>query len=254
MPLTCAPSATRTRDLRRHSRNVASDGSAWPHVQFSDTRHGWTWPGAALRLWSLAPRLAPGISLATLTFECSTPDAATGWRDRKHATPSRLNPAARSWRQRYRSDRPLVPHGAVAFGACTTSSSNRRSATGWTASATATQAGRRGMRHGRREKGPNWAARGRTTWRDQSGSCGSAYVMLGRPEAETYESDNPCATNRMHLNSTDSIQRNVRSKIDSHCATIWPAPEDAPDQPGRRGCRSTVEPVPVARIMAVCVG
>jgi hypothetical protein len=67
----CAPSATRTRDLllRRHSRNVASHGSAWPHVQVSWIHHGWMWLGMALCLRSLAPRLAPGISLATLRFE-----------------------------------------------------------------------------------------------------------------------------------------------------------------------------------------
>jgi hypothetical protein len=69
----CAPSATRTRDLllRRHSRNVASHGSAWPHVQVSGAHHGWMWLGMVLCLRSLAPHLAPRNSLATLRFECS---------------------------------------------------------------------------------------------------------------------------------------------------------------------------------------
>jgi len=45
--IACAPTATRTRDLllRRHFRSVPG--------------RCWRWPGAALRLRSLAPRLAP---------------------------------------------------------------------------------------------------------------------------------------------------------------------------------------------------
>ena len=56
-----APTATRTRDLllSRHSRNVARGGPAWPDVPFSCSDYGWTWPGVAQCLRSLAPRLAP---------------------------------------------------------------------------------------------------------------------------------------------------------------------------------------------------
>jgi hypothetical protein len=95
----CAPSATRTRDLllRRHSRNVASHGSAWPHVQVSRIHHDWMWLGMALCLRSLAPRLAPGISLATLRFECSGPWGPPDGDPGRHATPGRLN-RPRSWR------------------------------------------------------------------------------------------------------------------------------------------------------------
>ena len=37
-------------------------------MAFSCTDSGWTWPGVAQYLPMLAPRLAPGISLASLTF------------------------------------------------------------------------------------------------------------------------------------------------------------------------------------------
>ena len=60
-PLTCAPTATRTRDLllRRHFRSVPRRCWMWPDVTFGCGDYGWTWPGAALCLRSLAPRLAP---------------------------------------------------------------------------------------------------------------------------------------------------------------------------------------------------
>ena len=57
----CAPTATRTRDLllRRHFRSVP--GQCWvrPDVPFGCGENGWRWPGVALCLRSLAPRLAP---------------------------------------------------------------------------------------------------------------------------------------------------------------------------------------------------
>jgi hypothetical protein len=57
----CAPTATRTRDLllRRQSRIVVRRRPVRPDVPFIGSENGWTWPGAALCLWSLAPRLAP---------------------------------------------------------------------------------------------------------------------------------------------------------------------------------------------------
>jgi|SRR5579862_7353149 len=58
---TCAPTATRTRDLllRRHSRSVARRRPARSDVPFRRSENGWTRPGVALRLWPLAPSLAP---------------------------------------------------------------------------------------------------------------------------------------------------------------------------------------------------
>ena len=60
-PLTCAPTATRTRDLllRRHFRSVPRRCWMWPDVPFGCGENGWNWPGVALCLWRLAPRLAP---------------------------------------------------------------------------------------------------------------------------------------------------------------------------------------------------
>jgi hypothetical protein len=51
-PLTCAPTATRTRDLllRRHFRNVAWRCHMWPDVLFRYRENGWMWPVAALSL------------------------------------------------------------------------------------------------------------------------------------------------------------------------------------------------------------
>src|SRR5438552_1269076 len=56
-----APSAIRTRDLllRRHSPDVAGRRRVWPDVAFSCTDSGWTWPGVAQYLPTLAPHLAP---------------------------------------------------------------------------------------------------------------------------------------------------------------------------------------------------
>ena len=59
--LSRAPSRTRTYGLllRRHSRNAARRCPVWPDVPFRCNDNGWIWPGAALRLWALAPSLAP---------------------------------------------------------------------------------------------------------------------------------------------------------------------------------------------------
>jgi hypothetical protein len=61
MPLTCAPTATRTRDLllRRHFRSVAWRCQMWPDMPLGRTGSGCMWPDAALHLRSLAPRQAP---------------------------------------------------------------------------------------------------------------------------------------------------------------------------------------------------
>ena len=45
--------------LRRHSPDVAGRRRVWPDVAFSCTDSGWTWPGVAQYLPTLAPRLAP---------------------------------------------------------------------------------------------------------------------------------------------------------------------------------------------------
>jgi len=50
MPLTCAPTATRTRDLllRRHFQSVAGRCRVSPDVLFRCNGNGWIWPDAAL--------------------------------------------------------------------------------------------------------------------------------------------------------------------------------------------------------------
>ena len=70
IPVNCAPSAIRTRDLllRRHSPDVARRRRVWPDVAFSCTDSGWTWLGVAQYLPLLAPVWLPRISLASLTF------------------------------------------------------------------------------------------------------------------------------------------------------------------------------------------
>jgi glyoxylase-like metal-dependent hydrolase (beta-lactamase superfamily II) len=45
--------------LGGHSPDVAGRGRVWPDVAFSCTDSGWTWPGVAQCLPTLAPRLAP---------------------------------------------------------------------------------------------------------------------------------------------------------------------------------------------------
>jgi hypothetical protein len=56
--MTCAPTATRTRDLllRRHFQSVAGRCQMWPDVPFGYGESGWTWLGVAMWLRSLAPR------------------------------------------------------------------------------------------------------------------------------------------------------------------------------------------------------
>jgi hypothetical protein len=79
-PLTCAPTATRTRDLllRRHSRNVVPYGPAWPDVPFGYSENGWMWPGVALRLWSLAPSLAPRNIVSSANVRMRQADTGPG--------------------------------------------------------------------------------------------------------------------------------------------------------------------------------
>jgi hypothetical protein len=110
------------------------------------------------------PVRLPGFSLATLTSECSRPDAITNRESRRHATPSALNPD----RACSCSSRPLRPGGLVprdrlgpycdraALGWTSGNLTKRERqdtahvrlrartggpATGWTASATATSSG-----------------------------------------------------------------------------------------------------------------
>ena len=69
--VTCAPTATRTRDLllRRHSRNAAESRLISPDVLFVCSKNRWLRPGIAWWLWSLAPRLAPQNLISDMTFE-----------------------------------------------------------------------------------------------------------------------------------------------------------------------------------------
>jgi hypothetical protein len=57
-PLTCAPTATRTRDLllRRHFRNAAWQCWMWPDVPLDRALDSWMWPAVAQNLGALAPR------------------------------------------------------------------------------------------------------------------------------------------------------------------------------------------------------
>jgi hypothetical protein len=59
--LSCAPSRTRTYGLllRKHFQSVAGRCQVWPDVPFRRSKNGWTWPGVALCLRSLASSLAP---------------------------------------------------------------------------------------------------------------------------------------------------------------------------------------------------
>jgi len=88
-PLTCAPTATRTRDLllRRQSRNAARRRPAWPDVPFSHSDHGRVWLDKALCLWSLAPRLAPRDLISNANIRIPIPVAATGSRARPPTSP-----------------------------------------------------------------------------------------------------------------------------------------------------------------------
>ena len=86
---TCAPTATRTRDLllRRHSRNGARWCLAWPDVPFCGSDNGWAWPDVALCLWSLAPRSAPRDLVSKANVRRPGPDAITGREPRNRPHP-----------------------------------------------------------------------------------------------------------------------------------------------------------------------
>jgi hypothetical protein len=86
---TCAPTATRTRDLllRRQSRNAARRRPAWPDVPFSHSDNGWVRLDKALCLWSLAPRSAPRDLISNANIRIPIPVAATGSRARPPTSP-----------------------------------------------------------------------------------------------------------------------------------------------------------------------
>jgi len=77
-PFTCAPTATRTRDLllRRHFRSMVRRCRVSPDVPFSCSRNGWKWPGVARYLSSLAPSLAPR---SRQQRRCSKADTRCGY-------------------------------------------------------------------------------------------------------------------------------------------------------------------------------
>jgi len=70
---TCAPTATRTRDLllRRQTRDTAGRRPAWPDVPLSSTSSRLMWPDVAPHLRSLAPSLAPRTLVRLLMFDQS---------------------------------------------------------------------------------------------------------------------------------------------------------------------------------------
>src|SRR5689334_6948034 len=74
-----APSRTRTYGLllRRHLRGVAGRCQVWPDVPFGRGESGWTWPGVAVCLWSLAPSSAPRDLVSKANVRLARgPDAA----------------------------------------------------------------------------------------------------------------------------------------------------------------------------------
>ena len=86
----CASSRARTYGLllRRHFPNVAWRRPVWPDVGPGHSENGWTWPGVAPCLWSLAPiepglpddaaeRLAPLIGRRTALAAAGVPQAST---------------------------------------------------------------------------------------------------------------------------------------------------------------------------------
>jgi hypothetical protein len=126
--LTCAPTATRTRDvlLRRHYRDGARWRSAWPDVPFRCTGSGRTWPSVAWRLGPLAPSLAANgrTESASLSASQTTDSSRLGEvtcsarrclrRVRRHeATPSRSRISALPGaRVVHRFGRRCAPQGA----------------------------------------------------------------------------------------------------------------------------------------------
>ena len=91
--MNCAPTATRTRDLllRRHSRSVARRCRTSPDVPFRRSDNGWTWPAVALRLWSLAPSLAPSrlVSAANVRSPDTSPTTSRRTTRRRTGTAAR---------------------------------------------------------------------------------------------------------------------------------------------------------------------
>ena len=103
--LTCAPTATRTRDLllRRHFRSVPVRCYTWPDVPFGRGANGWMRPGVALTLWSLAPRLAPRNHVSNANVRIARkPALASPAGSRRREQPG---PAVRGPRQ---SDGPIA--------------------------------------------------------------------------------------------------------------------------------------------------
>ena len=91
--LSCAPTATRTRDLllRRHSRSMPWCRPMWPDVGSGRNDNGWIWPGVARCLASLAPHLAPRefVSSANVRMVGNSRQPNARLRPRPHPAPAR---------------------------------------------------------------------------------------------------------------------------------------------------------------------
>jgi hypothetical protein len=98
--LSCAPSRTRTYGLllRRHFRSVAGRCQVWPDVPFGCSGYSWGWPGVALCLWSLAPRLAPRDLVSSANVRMIRTDASPSTAPAGNPSGlSRAGPRPRRW-------------------------------------------------------------------------------------------------------------------------------------------------------------
>ena len=57
----------------------------WPDVPFHCSGNGWMWPGVALRLWSLAPSLAPRKLVSSANVQTAGTPGTSVKRARKSA-------------------------------------------------------------------------------------------------------------------------------------------------------------------------
>jgi hypothetical protein len=116
---TCAPSATRTRDLllRRHYPNVARHRPMSPDVGSSRNENRWTSPDVAWCRWALAPSLAPRDIVSGANFRTISALCLAGARPQPTASSGLAGPARHpgdgshriqlpGWHGRRRQDQP----------------------------------------------------------------------------------------------------------------------------------------------------
>jgi hypothetical protein len=93
--MTCAPTATRTRDLllRRHSRSAARHRPAWPDVPFSCSDNSSTWPEAGPAPTVVGSQFGSQESLAPLMFERPDPDSSCDRQSGQRSPAAKPDPA-----------------------------------------------------------------------------------------------------------------------------------------------------------------